>query len=101
MATQYYRDVDHIRRNATGYFFSPGAMKAFHTHICEGVWGGCYFVTSERMDDQHPRHYTIRKIMPNGSIVTSDWTKYGSKALAVKAIEGKIADGTFPTVQRD
>lgn len=51
-------------------WFSPDTMAFFHTRLSRKIYGGEYFVTSEKFDSYKERLYTVRKAMPDGSIET-------------------------------
>lgn len=54
------------------YWFEPATMDFFNTVIeARGeVFGGCYFITSERMETSDPKRYTVRRANDNGTIDT-------------------------------
>lgn len=69
------------------YFFSPGAMKWFSSRIGDRVYGGRYFVTSEKAPGQ-PRRYTVRRINEDRSIEdVSGFQAYASLSGASAAAE--------------
>ncbi len=45
-------------------------MRFFDTRVLKDVYGGRYFITSERFDDDTPRLYTVREADDNGRIST-------------------------------
>lgn len=58
---------------AAGFrFFERGTMRFFSARVLSGVYGGKYFVTSERdtYRDENPRLYSVRSIREDGSIET-------------------------------
>ena len=48
------------------FFFEKGAVRFFNSTILSRTYGD-FFVTGEQYDDE-PRRYTVRRIMPDGSI---------------------------------
>jgi hypothetical protein len=71
--TKYYRTIADIRaadRAAGGYFFSREAMRFFKSQVYRGVYGGKYFVTSEK-SPHNPRRYTVRRIDSEAVIWTA------------------------------
>ena len=68
--TRMYQLIDHNK--STGHhFFSQDTMKFFSSRIqTMPPYGGRVFVTSERMNWNSPRLYTVRMIRPDGSINT-------------------------------
>ena len=70
-----YNNIDEIisEAKASGsHFFDESAMRFFSSRILPTIYGGCYFITSERDSyrDTNPRFYTIRKY--NGGLNISD-----------------------------
>ena len=66
-----YRNVEEIREaNAAAglFFFSPSTMRFFDSRVGSRVYGGRYFVTSERFSEASPRLYTVRRAEDDGSI---------------------------------
>jgi hypothetical protein len=69
------------------YFFTPGAMRYFNSRISETIYGGRYFVTSER-PPSGPRRYTVRRINDDRSIEdVSGFQAYASLSGASAAAE--------------
>jgi hypothetical protein len=58
------------KRIGRAYWFEGGAMRFFNTRIHDDLYGGKYFITSERYDEKVPYEYTIRKAFPDGEIDT-------------------------------
>lgn len=48
--------------NSGSHFFDRGAMKFFNSKIESGILQGAYFITSERMELDMPKLYTIRYV---------------------------------------
>lgn len=53
-------DIQTHNRVAGHHFFDRETMRFFNSRILEGVYGGRFFVTSERFESD-PRRYTVRK----------------------------------------
>lgn len=67
-----FTSMDSVRRaNSEGgwYFFSVSTLRFFHSRVSERLYGGRYFVTSERGPDE-VRRYTVREALPTGDVVT-------------------------------
>jgi hypothetical protein len=65
--------VDEIRQaNAAHghHFFEPDTMRFFRSRVLAGVYGGRYFVTSERAPGA-ARRYTVRRADEYGAISTA------------------------------
>ena len=78
---------------AGSHFFTRGAMRFFDSRILVKVYGGCYFITSERDNyrDSNPRFYTIRKYEGGLGIETvGEFCQYATKAQAESAIKKLI-----------
>lgn len=63
-----FRNTQQIRelaRDTGSHFFDPETMRFFHSRVSAAVYGGRYFVTSERSEWPEVwggrRRYTIRK----------------------------------------
>lgn len=86
----------------SGHFFEAAALRYFNSRIGQTIYGGKYFVTSEKMpslyEPEHPRLYTVRSIEADGDryrIETiGDFYKHETEAQAVAAIRALIADQT-------
>lgn len=52
------------------YFFSKDTMKFFNSKVETSVYGGVFFVTSERMELDRPKRYTVRQVEESGNIKT-------------------------------
>lgn len=66
-----YFTIDQIKRankERGQYFFSPDTMRFFRSRVLQGVYGGKYFVTSERYSDDTPRRYTVRVANSDGTV---------------------------------
>jgi len=69
-----YTDVDQIKAanaRAGRHFFEASTMRFFRSRVLEGVYGGRYFVTSEK-PPHGPRAYTIREADPEGNVRTAE-----------------------------
>jgi hypothetical protein len=72
MSTYYYT-TDQVKRAHEargGRFFSPANMRAFRSRVGSEVYGGRYFITSEKEKDKSPRRYTVREIRDSADIMT-------------------------------
>lgn len=71
-----YYTIDQIKQaDNGGHFFHKGAMRGFHTRVSDRIYGGKYFVTSERFTDKYngfyeERYYTVRECDKDGNIHT-------------------------------
>lgn len=94
-----FNTVDDVRQLAAdvGYhWFSPETMRFFNSRIGRTVYGGQYFVSSERYDDSAPRLYTIRKVTYDDGQMSIDtvgeFQQYDTRVDAVAAIR-QIVEG--------
>jgi len=63
-------DVKRANRQVGGHWFDADTMRWFNTVIESRLIGGKYFVTSERMDRDQPKRYTVRRALPDGGVDT-------------------------------
>jgi hypothetical protein len=78
---------------AGSHFFTIGTLRFFSSLIHKEIYGGCYFITSERdtYRDSNPRFYTIRKYLGGLEIETvGEFCQYTSKAQAISAVKKLI-----------
>lgn len=70
----YHWTMSHIKTfcwNRGSHFFSPDTMRFFSSRIqMTPPYKGRVFVTSERMNWNSPRLYTVRVVKPSGHIET-------------------------------
>ena len=62
-----------MNKGAGLYYFERDTMRFFNSRVSENVYVGAtgwYFVTSERFDHKSPRLYSVRKMLPDGSVTT-------------------------------
>ena len=99
-----YRSVYEVRRAnvVRGYhFFDPDTLRFFSSRIGKTIYGGRYFVTSERdepVSSRYPaawngeRRYTLREALADGSVSTvGDFGAYATGAAARRAAQ-RLAD---------
>ncbi len=70
------------QRNASGgqYFFDTDTMRFFNSRVSNILYGGRYFVTSERCG-YDSRLYTVREALLNGTIATHvEFGQYRSRS---------------------
>lgn len=72
------------RGNSGNTWFSVDNMRYRGTRVGQAVYGGRYFVTSDRTFDDG-RAYSIRELQDNGSIDTVAFQVYTSRAAAHRA----------------
>ena len=75
------------------HWFSPETMRFFRSRIGKTLYGGRYFVSSEQYDYDAPRLYTVREVLPDGSINTvGDFQGYATSADARRAIRKLLSE---------
>ena len=87
MTTEYrtITDIEKANSDHGHHFFEPDTMHFFKSRILWGVYGGRYFVTSERGPDEI-RRYTVREANADGSIDTfGGFDMFGGYPTADKA----------------
>ena len=80
-------------QSAGSHFFDEATLRFFSSRIQSKIYGGCYFITSERDNyrDSNPRFYTIRKYEGGLRIETvGEFCQYRTKAQAVAAVNKLI-----------
>ena len=77
--------IKRANKRAGRFWFSKDTMRFFSTRIhTRTPIGGCYFVTSERMDYSYPWKYSVRKADDKGSIETiGDVGQLSTRAAAI------------------
>jgi len=78
---------------AGSFFFSKATMRFFNSRIHSEIYGGCYFITSERdhYRESNPRFYTVRKYEGGLKVETvGEFCQYTSKAQAISAVKKLI-----------
>ncbi len=99
----YFSSIDQIAyldRETGGHWFSPGAVRYFGTRYGSRVWGGRYFVTSEKDPAGHAwdgrRRYTVRRATyEDGRVEIDTIGEFGEHANhrhAVAAIIGLLRE---------
>lgn len=63
-------DVRKANKASGQYWFSPDTMRFFNSVVETGLYGGRFFVTSERRELSMPKLYTVREALPDGDIRT-------------------------------
>ncbi len=85
------KEIKDANKQAGQYFFSKETMEFFQSLVCDGVWDGRYFITSEN-DGRRGRRYAIREAREDGSIktVASTFYKYKTEQEALTALKDMI-----------
>lgn len=98
--TFFYTSIADVRAaNAAigGHWFERGSMRFFNSVIESKLIGGRWFVTSERMDLDRRKLYSVREALPTGEIDTvGEFQGYGTREDAMDAVRelvwaGKVA----------
>lgn len=79
--------------SAGSHFFDDSTLRFFSSRILPTIYGGCYFITSERDNyrDSNPRFYTIRKYEGGLKVETvGAFCQFKTRAQAVSAINKLI-----------
>ena len=98
----YHWTMSHIKSycwNRGNHFFSPDNMRFFNSRIqTNPPYKGRVFVTSERMNWNSPRLYSVRAVQPSGNIQTiGDFGGFTSRQSAHRFAE-KYASENFERV---
>ncbi len=79
-------DVRAANKAVGGHWFDRSSMRFFNSVIESGLIGGRFFVTSERMDLDRPKLYSVREAKPTGEIDTvGEFQGYRDRTSAVLA----------------
>lgn len=85
-----YRTIDDVKRAnrlSGNHWFEPATMRFFGTRHGWKLYGGRYFITSERYSMCADRRYTIREALPDGSIETvGTFLGYRTRASAIRGV---------------
>lgn len=75
-------DIEEANQRRGHHFFDEDTMRFFKSRILDGVYGGRFFVTSEKGPD-NVRRYTVREAKADGSVDTyGDFQDYATAAQA-------------------
>jgi hypothetical protein len=79
------------------YFFSSDSMRFFDSKVYPGVYGGRYFVTSEKPENG-VRRFKIREAEDSGRVKTvgQDYSSLEGARLAARLLGGRQANPTLP-----
>lgn len=90
LETRPFRTMADVKqRNAEigHHFFDADTLRFFSSRIGGQLFGGRYFITSERYDQTTPRRYTVRLVNPDGSIDTvGEFQQYATLDAARRAV---------------
>jgi len=87
-------DVKVLSRDTGYFFFTPDTMAAFNSKVYEGIYGGKYFITSEKPDSDQvwggQRRFTIREASYDDRrfriVTVGDFGQYASHDEAKTAV---------------
>jgi hypothetical protein len=80
-------DIKAANKAAGQHWFSKSTLAFFSSRIGGTVYGGKFFVTSERGPD-NVRRYTVRVARPDGQVeTTGTFQRYASRSGAVRRTE--------------
>jgi hypothetical protein len=90
---QTIEDVKAANRSIGHHYFDRGTMRFFNSKIESGLIGGKYFITSERMELNMPKRYSVRMAAPDGTIDSiGEFQQYDSKEDAREAIRAIMSE---------
>lgn len=75
---RYFTSITEIKQAnqaKDGHWFSPATLRWFGSRIHGDVYGGRYFVTSER-NPEGERRYTVREVTEDGDVKTADGCEF-------------------------
>lgn len=88
-----YKNIEEIiseAKSAGSHFFDESSMRWFNSRINRTIYGGCYFITSEKdnMRPETPRQWSIRIYKGGLDIDTvGKFCEFDSLREAVKAVK--------------
>lgn len=88
-------DVRRANERAGHHWFEPETMRFFRSRVGETLYGGRYFVSSEKGPDGS-RRYSVREAKADGSISTvGEFQGFPNRRQAIAAIRSilKATDG--------
>src|SRR5438105_11533059 len=88
------KQIKKANKEAGYYFFSPDTRRFFNSRILPTVYGGRYFITSERFDSNSPRYYTLREVEPSGYIGTIGPFNQRTRGECIQEIKRLLAKDT-------
>ncbi len=62
--------IKQANRDAGHHFFDASTMRFFNSTVYPRIYGGRYFITGERFDENHAEAFTIRVALDNGHVNT-------------------------------
>ena len=99
-----YRTIEDViaaHREIGHHYFDRSTMRAFNSKVESGAVAihdesgqptRARFITSERMNDEHPRLYTIREAQPDGTIETvGEFQQYRTRDAARKDLLKEVS----------
>lgn len=78
---KHYASIEHIKRankhwseqvEGRAWFFGEEDLAWWHTRVLNDVYGGRFFVASNKVFDDGPRRYQVYRVEDNGRIVHVD-----------------------------
>jgi len=93
-------DIKRVNKELGHEWFSPETLEFFHSRVSStlyhGVDGRTFFLTSEKMDKDSDRRYTIREAHPNGRIATvGNFQQYATVGQAKGAVKRLADEGRY------
>ena len=93
---QSVSEIETLNESNGGYWFSPDTRRFFASRYGETVYGGWFFVSSEKACFDDPtRVYKVRQADAYGSITTGD--QYSTRAAAIASAKSAAAALTKAT----
>ena len=93
-------DLARLARDCGNHFFNRDALRFFDSRICRDIYGGRYFVTSEKHTNaflgvDEPRRYTVREFDYRDGTLTIDTVGdfQGFDSLASAQVAARILAG--------
>jgi hypothetical protein len=88
-------EVRAANRAIDNHWFDRSTMRFFNCVIESKLYGGRFFVTSERMNLSDPKKYTIREALPSGDVRTVSGFRKFSFLEDARYMARHLADGSL------
>ena len=91
-----WKSMEQVRQaNASlgHHWFEPSTLRFFNSRIGGRLYGGRYFISSERYNERYNRLYTVRIANSDGSIDTvGDFQGFKTRAQAQRHIQSLLSE---------
>jgi len=102
MLWESIEEIERYNERSGFHFFKPDTMRFFHSRVYPQIYGGRYFITSERCTwgEGHPRLYTVRQALPDGRCVSMGAFQQYKTLSAARSAAAKLASADASILAR-